>query len=84
MSVLSNLNRIIEKALYDRLKRYVEHFKKLCPLLFGFREKSLTMHAYISNTESICESIDNNEFGCGIFIDLKKGLESIQSCNSNN
>ena len=23
------------------------------------------------NHESICQSIDNNEFGCGIFIDLK-------------
>ena len=32
------------------------------------------MHAFILITESIGESIDNNEVGCGIFIDLKKGL----------
>ena len=67
MSVLSNLNKIIEKAMYHRLKRYLEHFKILCPLLFGFREKSSTMRALISNTESTFESIDNNEFGCVIF-----------------
>ena len=53
--------------MYHRLKRYLEHFKILCPRLFGFREKSSTMHALISNTESTFESIDNNEFGCVIF-----------------
>ena len=63
--------------MYHRLKRYLQHFKILCPLLFGFREKSSTMHAFISNTESICESIDNSEFGCGIFIELKKGLDTV-------
>ena len=31
-----------------------------------------TLHALILNTESICVSIDNNEFGCGIFINLEK------------
>ena len=27
-------------------------------------------HAHISITEFICQSIDNNEFGCGVFIDF--------------
>ena len=31
-------------------------------------------HALISITDSIRQSIDNNEFGCGIFIDLKKAF----------
>ena len=50
----------------------MEHFKIFYPLLSGFREKSSTMHALISVTEYIHRSIDNNEVGCGIFIDLKK------------
>ena len=40
--------------------------------MFGFREKSSTMHTLISITESIRESID--EFGRGILIDLKKSF----------
>jgi len=32
----------------------------------------LITHAFIYINESIHQSIDNNEFGCGIFIDLKK------------
>ena len=58
--------------MYHCFYRYLEHFKILYPLLFGFREKSSTMHALISVTEYIHRSIDNNEVGCGIFIDLKK------------
>ena len=35
------------------------------------------MHALISITESIRHSIDNNEFGCGRFIDLKKAFNTV-------
>ena len=60
--------------MYHRLYNYLEEFKILYPLQFGFREKCSTNHALISIIESIRQSIDNNEFGCGIFIDLKKAL----------
>ena len=35
------------------------------------------MHALISITESIHQSTDNDEFGCGIFIDLKKAFDTV-------
>ena len=38
---------------------------------------SLTTHALISITKSIHQFIDNNEFGCGIFIDLKKAFDTV-------
>ena len=60
--------------MYHRLYSYLEVQKILYPLQFGFREKCTTTHALISITESICQSIDKNEFGCGIFIDLKKAI----------
>ena len=31
----------------------------------------------ISITECICQSIENNEFGCGIFIDMKKAFDTV-------
>ena len=40
-----------------------------------FREQCST--ALISITESLRQSIDNNEFGCGIFIDLKKAFDTV-------
>ena len=77
LSVLSNFSKLLEKAMYHRLYSYLEELKILYPLQFGFREKCSTTHALISITESIRQSIDNNEFGCGIFIDLKKAFDAV-------
>ena len=63
--------------MYHRLCRYLEHFKIIYTLLFAFREKSSTMHALISITESIRQSINYNEFDCGIFINLKKAFDTV-------
>ena len=46
---------------------------------FGFRQKCLTNRALISIAESIRYSVDNKEFGCGIFIDLKKSFWYIKA-----
>ena len=72
ITVLSNLSKLFEKAMYHHLYSYLEELKILYPLQFGFREKFLTTHARISITGSIHQSIDSNEFGCGIFYRLEK------------
>ena len=72
ISVLSIFSKIFEKAMLKHLYGYLESCTILYPLQFGFRQKCSTNHALIQITESIRNSIDNNEFGCGIFIDLKK------------
>ena len=65
--------------MYHRLYSYLEELNILHPLQLGFREKCLTIHALtrICITESIRHSIDNSEFGCGIFIDLKKTFDTV-------
>ena len=63
--------------MYHRLYSYLEELKILYPLQSGFIEKCSTTHALISITESIRQSIDNNKFGCGIFIDLKKAFDTV-------
>ena len=78
ISVLSNFSKLFEKAMYHHLYSYLEELKILYPLQFGFREKCSTTHTLVSLTESICQSIDNKEFGCGIFnIDLKKAFDTV-------
>ena len=77
MSLFSNFSKLFEKAMYHRLYSYLEELKTLYPLQSGFREKCSTTHALISITESTRQSIDNNEFSCGIFIDLKKAFNTV-------
>ena len=59
--------------MYHRLYRYLEHFKVSIHFCLAF-EKNLQPSTL---TESIRPSIDNNEFGCGIFIDLKKAFDTV-------
>ena len=40
---------------------------------FGFRKNNSTTFALLEITEKIKETIDNKKYGCGIFIDLRKG-----------
>ena len=77
ISVLSVFSKIFEKVMYKRLYAYLECHNILYSLQFGFRQKCSTNHALISIAESIRCSVDNKEFGCGIFIDLKKAFDTV-------
>ena len=46
-------------------------------LQFGFRSKHSTSHTLISMTGKIRNTIDNGNYGCGIFIDLKKAFDTV-------
>ena len=79
ISIFSVFSKIIEKLIYDRLYGFLDKFELLCPLQFGFREKHSSTHAHalLSLTESIKHSIDNDKYGCGIFLDLQKAFDTV-------
>ena len=60
--------------MYERLHKFLDSFEILLALQFGFRESHSTCHALLSLTETIKKSINNEKFGCGIFLDLQKAL----------
>ena len=63
--------------MYARLYQFLEKSELFYSLQFGFRAKHATNHALISITETIKESIENNKFGCGVFLDLRKAFDTI-------
>ena len=77
ISVLSIFSKITEKLMNKCLCNVLDTFQLLYPLQFGFREKHSTIHALISLTESIKNSIDEGKFGCGIFLDLQKAFDTV-------
>ena len=77
ISLLSNIEKIIEKLMYKRLSNFLDINNVIYLLQFGFRPKYSTNHALINLTESIRQSLDEGSFGCGIFVDLQKAFDTV-------
>ena len=77
MSLLSNIEKIIEKLMYKRLSKFLLIDNLICYLPFGFRQKHSTTHALINLSESIRLILDESSFGCGILVGLQKAFDTI-------
>ena len=77
ISLLSNLNKIMEKLIFKRIYEFLEKYHCLYDLQFGFRSKHSTIHTLISITESIRSALDESKSVCGIFVDLQKAFDTV-------
>ena len=77
ISLLSNISKIFEKLMHSRLYSFLEKFKCLYKLQYGFRNKHSTNHALIQITETIRKAIDEGDLACGVFIDLQKAFDTV-------
>ena len=78
ISLLSNLDKILEKLMYTRIVKFFNNNNLFYLLQFGFRQNYSTMHALISLTETIRKYLDEGKFGCGIFVDLQKAFDIVE------
>ena len=76
---LPNISKIIEKAMYTVLYKFLEKYSCLYKKQFGFRNSHShsTNHALISITEKIKKCLDNNAYSCGVFLDFQKGFDTV-------
>ena len=77
ISLLSNINKIIEKLMYKRLYSFLSSHKSIYIHQLGFRKRHSTIHALISLTDEIRYALDQNKIACGIFIDLQKAFDTV-------
>ena len=63
--------------MHIRLTSFLNENKVLSSFQFGFRNKHSTNHALISLTEMIQSALDNDQFACGVFIDLQKVFDTV-------
>ena len=77
ISLLSNLSKIFEKAMYNRIELFLSDFDLIYKLQFGFRKKYSTEHAILSIVEEIRKNLNNGIFSCGVFIDLEKAFDTV-------
>jgi len=77
ISLLSNINKIIEKVVHLQLYSFLEKNNCIYDLQFGFRQKHSTNHALISIVQQIQEAMLQNKLAVGVFIDLQKAFDTV-------
>ena len=77
ISLLSNIDKILEKLMHNRLIKFLTEQKILYLKQFGFSKNFSTTHAIINLIDSIENAFDKNKFACGVFIDLKKAFDTV-------
>ena len=75
--LLSNIEKIIEKLMYKRLSNLLSNNNLIYLLQFGFKQKYSTSHALINLTQNIRQTLDEDSFGFGIFVDLQKTFDTV-------
>ena len=58
ISLLSNIEKILERLMYNRIYKLFSENNIICPLRFGFKQQYSTFHALISLTEDIRKNLD--------------------------
>ena len=77
ISLLSNINKIIEKAIYSRLYNFFTKFNILNSSQFGFREGHSTTLALSEFVESTLSSFDKGNAVCAVLLDLSKAFDCV-------
>ena len=74
ISLLSNIDKILEKLMYEKLYTLLNNSNIVYDLQFGFRQQYFTSHVLIHIFENIRKALDDGNIGCGVFVDLQKLL----------
>ena len=77
ISLLSNLDKILEKLMHNKLYKFLNDNNIIYPLQLGFQQKYSTSFALIHLTETIKEALDQGKYSCGNFVDLQKAFDTV-------
>ena len=77
ISLLSNIDKIFEKLMHNRLMKFLTEQKILYLKQFGFRKNFSTAHPIINLIDNIENAFGQNKFACRVFIDLKKAFDKV-------
>lgn len=77
ISLLSNLAKIFEKILKDRITKFMNKYNIMSQKQYGFREGSSTQDAIVDLVTNIHKAVDAGEPSLCIFIDLAKAFDTV-------
>ena len=77
VSLLYNIDKIVEKLMQSRLIEFLEESQILYYEQFGFRKGFSTNHAILNLLEIIQKALDDGQIACGILTDLEKAFDTV-------
>ena len=77
VSLLSNISKLLEKVMYNRLYSFLEKQNFFYNYQFGFRKNHSTANAISILVEKISQSFACKKATLGIFLDLSKAFDTI-------
>ena len=77
ISLLSVFSKILEKIVHKQLYEFLQLNSVIYESQFGFQKNRSTLHSLIEIVENIRNCMDTSNYGCGIFIDLKKAFDTV-------
>lgn len=77
ISLLPQFSKILEQVFNNRLDAFIEKLKLITDSQYGFRSNRSTSLAIMESIEDITDALEHNKYAVGIFIDIKKGFDTI-------
>ena len=77
ISDLPALSKIYERLIYNRILEFIDKHEIFSNNQFGFRKKYSTSHAINSLVNQFHDSVENNQFMIGLFIDLSRAFDTL-------
>ena len=77
ISLLSNIEKILEKLMYKRLYTFLNNNNIIYNLQFELRQQYFTSHALNNVTENIRKVLDGGNIDCRVFVDLQKAFDTV-------
>ena len=78
ISLLSNIEKMLEKLMYKRLYTLLNSNNVIYSLKFGFTQQYSTSHALVNITENIRKApLDDGNIGCGVFVGFQKAFDTV-------
>ena len=78
ISLTSNIQKLMERAILDYLERDTNIDRKLTKNQFGFRKRKSTEAAIHRLTRKIEDAIQNGQFALGVFLDVEGAFDNIK------
>ena len=76
ISILSQISKIFEKMLFNKINDYLEKYHSISDKQIGFRQNSSTSHAISDIYEKLIQNADKGLYTCCIFLDLTKAFDT--------